>query len=276
MNQEINEQDKKTIYGPVLSWRFGMSLGIDPIFKISTCSFNCTYCQLGQIQHVTNERKVYVPTEQIEKDFQEFLKLDQLNNTGLFDKTDVITFSGSGEPTLALNLGEIHQSLKKDSGNKKFLILTNGSTLGNPDVCKDLTKMDKVIIKLDAVTEKSFNLVNRPTKELQLTEIINNIKHFKKYYRDDFEIQSMFMPMNYQMLDEFVQVIEDISPAGIQINTPKRPYPHSWHRENRGKHSGTYDYKTSTLQTIENEQIKVLEAKLQQIKGATVHSRISC
>ncbi|MEK6624776.1 MAG: radical SAM protein, partial [Bdellovibrionota bacterium] len=35
----------QTVYGPVKSWRFGQSLGIDPIFHVSTCSFNCIYCQ---------------------------------------------------------------------------------------------------------------------------------------------------------------------------------------------------------------------------------------
>ncbi|MGK7944070.1 MAG: radical SAM protein, partial [Microcystaceae cyanobacterium] len=37
-----------TVYGPVTSWRYGRSLGIDPIGSLSTCSFNCVYCQLGE------------------------------------------------------------------------------------------------------------------------------------------------------------------------------------------------------------------------------------
>ncbi len=39
-----------SVYGPVASWRFGSSLGIDPIGLVSTCSFNCAYCQLGEDQ----------------------------------------------------------------------------------------------------------------------------------------------------------------------------------------------------------------------------------
>jgi len=53
------------VYGPVSSWRYGRSLGIDPIGCVSTCSFNCVYCQLGEIEHKTSTRAIYVPTEQI-------------------------------------------------------------------------------------------------------------------------------------------------------------------------------------------------------------------
>ncbi|MHC1586646.1 MAG: radical SAM protein, partial [Candidatus Hecatellaceae archaeon] len=38
----------KAVYGPVASWRLGLSLGIDPILPPKTCSFNCVYCQLGE------------------------------------------------------------------------------------------------------------------------------------------------------------------------------------------------------------------------------------
>jgi wyosine [tRNA(Phe)-imidazoG37] synthetase (radical SAM superfamily) len=38
------------LYGPVSSWRLGVSLGIDPISgpgDPKRCSFNCIYCQRG-------------------------------------------------------------------------------------------------------------------------------------------------------------------------------------------------------------------------------------
>ena len=66
MKDKIKEAEifdnKSTVYGPVKSWRFGMSLGIDPIFVTSTCSFNCIYCQLGNIQDITTNFKEYVTT----------------------------------------------------------------------------------------------------------------------------------------------------------------------------------------------------------------------
>jgi wyosine [tRNA(Phe)-imidazoG37] synthetase (radical SAM superfamily) len=125
----------KTIYGPVKSWRFGQSLGIDPIFEISTCSFNCVYCQLGSIQRVTAERKVYVQTKKVLQDFTEVL------NDG--KNFDVITFSGSGEPTLATNLGEMALGLKKLCPGKPLLVLTNATLMHNLEVQKDLQNFNR-------------------------------------------------------------------------------------------------------------------------------------
>ena len=34
-------------YGPVVSRRLGISLGVD-LFPEKTCSFDCLYCQLGR------------------------------------------------------------------------------------------------------------------------------------------------------------------------------------------------------------------------------------
>ena len=89
-------QLSRTVYGPVLSWRFGQSLGIDPLFHTSTCSFNCIYCQLGQIQKITGRIKVYVDTAKVLADYREVANGRQI---------DIIMYSGSGEPTLAENLG---------------------------------------------------------------------------------------------------------------------------------------------------------------------------
>lgn len=86
-----------SVYGPVDSWRFGKSIGIDLLMDPSTCSFNCTYCQLGFIQRITRDRKIYVPTKKVIEDFE----------NSNWQNCDVVTFSGSGEPTLALNIGEV-------------------------------------------------------------------------------------------------------------------------------------------------------------------------
>lgn len=48
-----------SVYGPVFSWRYGNSLGIDPIGQTSTCSFNCVYCQLGEIEQITRDRRLF-------------------------------------------------------------------------------------------------------------------------------------------------------------------------------------------------------------------------
>jgi len=67
---------------------------VDPIVEVSTCSFNCIYCQLAIFSGLTNRRRVFVPTSHVQADLE---SVD-------WSKVDVVTITGSGEPTLAANL----------------------------------------------------------------------------------------------------------------------------------------------------------------------------
>src|SRR5438445_7291041 len=91
---DIQTTHPSSIYGPVESWRVGKSLGVDLLLQTSICSFNCIYCQLGDIQQKTIERQIYVSTEQVARDLRQ----------SHWEEADIITLSGNGEPTLALNL----------------------------------------------------------------------------------------------------------------------------------------------------------------------------
>ena len=89
----------KYIYGPVPSRRLGRSLGIDPI-PSKTCNYQCIYCQLGRTNIFTNERSSYIPKEEIMTEMKDAIRANE-------DKYDYITFVGSGEPTLCLDLKEL-------------------------------------------------------------------------------------------------------------------------------------------------------------------------
>src|SRR2546423_15200332 len=108
----------KAVYGPVRSWRAGISLGVDLLCVNSICSFRCLYCQLGKNNVHTTKRKIYVPTERVITDL--------LRSS--WQVADIITLSGSGEPTLARNMDEVIRQIKTLTG-KPILVLTNGTTL---------------------------------------------------------------------------------------------------------------------------------------------------
>ena len=253
----------KTVYGPVPSWRFGQSLGIDPIFHQSTCSFNCIYCQLGNIQKVTTEIKEYIPTSRVVEDFKEVGD----------KKIDVITYSGSGEPTLAANLGEMVFALKEIAPDIPQYILTNATELANPLVRENLKYMDKVILKLDAGDEKTFSLVNRPAEGVTLKSVIEGIKSFKKVFKGSIEVQTMFMPIiNANELETFAGILKEIDPEYVQLNTPKRAYPLSWHRENRGNHLGLHKHETRNLRVITEVEAVEIQKKLEEMTGLKFYS----
>ena len=95
----------KYVFGPVPSRRLGQSLGIDTI-PLKTCNWNCVYCQLGRTQPVINERREYVPTEEILTEVQEALAVHKLGDI------DWVTFVGSGEPLLHASMGYLIQQVK--------------------------------------------------------------------------------------------------------------------------------------------------------------------
>ena len=264
MRLKVTFNNESTVYGPVLSWRFGKSLGIDPIFSSSTCSFNCIYCQLGNIQNVTTELKNYVETNKVISDIKTFLekKID----------FDVLTFSGSGEPTLALNLGEMAQIIKKIIPEKPLLILTNATQLHLPMVQQNLQLFDRVIVKLDSASEIVMQKINRPAQGITVESIFQGILEFKKVYKGILDVQIMFMPLNFNELAELAQRLITIAPDSVQLNTPKRPYPLSWHIENRGNHENIFDYEVRSLKTINEHEALSVESTLRKLTGLNILS----
>jgi len=207
----------KTVYGPVPSWRFGRSLGIDPVcrFKEKVCSFDCIYCQLGKTKHRIIKRKKFVEASRIEKDLKEALKKA---------KADIITISGSSEPTLASNLGEIIGRIRKTS-DLPIAILTNASLFYMKEVRKELSELDVVAAKVDAPNAEIFKKMNRPHKSITFKRLVDGIIKFRKEYKGKLALQMMFTIENASYAKEMAKMAERIKPDEIQLNTPLRPSP---------------------------------------------------
>lgn len=246
------DTEKSSVYGPVHSWRVGSSLGVDLLLETSTCSFNCIYCQLGDIQLKTSERKIYVPTAQVEHDLRR----------SRWEEADIITFSGSGEPTLAANLGEVIHMVKEYT-HKPVMVLTNATLLNDPDVIRDLQEADMVACKLDAATEAGLKQMNRPVPGVTLEGIISGIKNLKRQYAGKLSLQCMFMPTNMREVEALADLINAIQPSEVQLNTPKRAYPLEWHLDSRGNH-GEKPYPTRELRTVSVPQADEIEALLRE------------
>jgi len=236
-------------------------LGIDLLGDPSTCSFNCIYCQLGDIQNKTAERKVYVPTEKVLAD------LDQ----SPWQTADIITISGSGEPTLALNLAEVIAALKAKT-QKPVMVLTNATLLWDPEVQDQLMGADQVSVKLDAASDAMLARMNRPVDGVTHDKIMAGILAFKARYTGRLGVQTMFMAANLSEVDALAQCIQQIAPDELQLNTPRRPYPLEWHIDSRGNHSDETPYKARALKTVSREEAQSLEAILAEKTGIPIRS----
>ncbi len=285
------------VYGPVQSWRGGTSLGIDPIGDISTCSFNCVYCQLGKIQNITSVVKTYVPTEYILEDLMVMERegiFTFASTTSRAPKIDVITFAGSGEPTLAENLGEIIDSIRDLTegvyGIKvPISILTNATLLGDALVRKRASRADRLSLKLDAVDDTTLQAINQPAPGVTMASICAGIKKFQQEYgaKTDLQLQIMFMP-KYAGDDSFITklaaLIADLGVTKIQINTPTRPKPKSkqYIIETRGNHyhdSSNAEFagevvEYTELPVISQEQAFKLEDRLRELLAERGMSKV--
>jgi wyosine [tRNA(Phe)-imidazoG37] synthetase (radical SAM superfamily) len=249
------------VYGPVESWRYGRSLGIDPIGRVSTCSFNCVYCQLGDIEHQIAQRKVFVSTAQIQADLQLFAPWD----------VDILTLSGSGEPTLALNLGEILQMVKTTTA-KPVVVLTNGTLLSDPAVRADLAIADRVAVKLDAITPQQLRRINRPETNLTLTGICTGLTTFRQDYSGSLAIQTMLLaPWSEQEQALYIAEMQDLAPDEIQINTPTRPKPLTHQLDGRGNREITpRSYPVQYLKSVRADVLQAFGDRIHRALGIPV------
>jgi wyosine [tRNA(Phe)-imidazoG37] synthetase (radical SAM superfamily) len=243
-----------SVYGPVQSWRFGRSLGVDPIGPISTCSFNCVYCQLGDIQAKTAERQVFVPTEQVARDLEAFAPWD----------VDVVTFSGNGEPTQARNLGAL-LAIAREITQRPTVVLTNSTFLGEAAVREALAPANYVAAKLDAVWPERWQGVNRPVAGLDLAGILAGLHAFRQGYRGHLALQTMLLsPWSEEQQADYIACVRDLQPDEIQLNTPTRPRPLAPHPEARGLETERVDFPVQPLKAVSPEHLRAFAEHIQR------------
>ncbi len=123
------------VFGPVQSRRLGRSLGVDVVPQ-KTCNWNCVYCQLGRTVPVTNVRREYRSTQILASDIRKPLQ-------NCREELDWITFAGSGEPTLHVDIGRLIREVKEMT-DTPVAVITNGSLLYLQEVARDLAAADAV------------------------------------------------------------------------------------------------------------------------------------
>lgn len=251
-----------SIYGPVSSWRLGRSLGVDVLCVDSICSFECVYCQLGKINRVTTDRAVFVSTEKI---IEDLLASD-------WSSADVVTFSGSGEPTLAANLGEVIAEIKRITG-KPVIVLTNSTLLDRAEVREELADADRVFCKLDAWSEDTLRRFDRPAEGITLRSIVDGIVEFRRGYHGFVAIQTMLMRLPHDdELAALADSLKKISPDEVQLNLPTRPIPHKYFVETRGNEV-EFDDSFKKLKTITKDELERVASKLGELTGLEVVTR---
>ncbi len=199
------------VYGPVNSRRLGRSLGINILpLRVKVCNFNCIYCQYGETRPTRGE---FPDAREIIDAVEEIL--------GQEPEIDHITLSGNGEPTLHPKFNIIVDGIKKVRDiimpHVPIALLTNGTGFSSIKKREAFKLIDKVIVKLDAGDEDSFQRINRPLISIRLKDYIRYLKNHTPLYTQTLFFKNSFSNCDIQHLSNWCKIIKTIKPKIAQI-----------------------------------------------------------
>ena len=209
----------KHVFGPVPSRRLGVSLGVDLVVSKS-CNLNCIFCECGATKKIQLKRQRF-------KDMNEIL--DEIQSVLKVIKPDYITFSGSGEPTLSLDLGNISKAIKENLKYKgKICLITNSLLLADKQVINELEYIDLIIPTLNTLRQDIFEKIVRPDYRTSVDEIkkgfinLNNSNYKGKIWIEIFILENINdNKENFIEIANFLNS-ENIRYDKIQLNTIDR------------------------------------------------------
>ncbi len=212
----------KHIFGPVISRRLGLSLGID-LIPFKTCSYDCTYCECGHTTVKTITRQDFFPVFEVMTELRDVLASRP--------RLDSITLAGSGEPTLSLSLGKVINYVKNEFPEYTLSILTNGSLMTDSGVREELALADRVIPTLTSASQKTFKRIHRPHLSLRIYDIIEGMVQFRTMYSGALWLEVFVIPGVNTTTEELTRLkdaILRINPDQVQLNTLDRPPAEGW------------------------------------------------
>lgn len=216
MNDTVNQQSYRHLYGPVPSRRLGRSLGID-LVPFKTCTYDCVYCQLGRTTDKTVEFKEYVPVGEV------LAELGRKLAEG--DAPDYISLAGSGEPTLNSGVGRLIEGIKALT-RIPVAVITNGSLLWDRRVADSLLKADLVVPSLDAGDSAMFGRINRPHHGIDYDRVVEGLISFRGVYKGRIWLEVMLLDGwndGPEQMKKIGELAGRIKPDRVQLNTAVRP-----------------------------------------------------
>ena len=205
------------LFGPIYSRRFGKSLGVDLSPDTKQCNYDCLYCELVPAKATDHQQKVQ-PVETIVSAIKE--GIDQ------HPDIDVLTLTANGEPTLYPHLATLVKQINRFKQDIRTLILSNGSTIGDPAIRKTLQKIDTVKLSLDCATPRCFKRLDRPHPSVDLESILSGMLAFRAQTSTPLIIEILIVA-GINDRDEELNALNDyllrLRPDRIDLGTIDRP-----------------------------------------------------
>lgn len=220
-----------SVFGPVHSRRFGLSLGINPLpANRKVCSFDCLYCECGRTSHPHrgpgDEAQWEWPAAGEILDRVESMLRDHLQKG---TPIETLTFAGNGEPTLhpdfrSLALGAV-ELCRRYSPAPKTVVLTNGTEIGRAEVEEGLRAVDEACFKLDAGTVQMNRNLNHPMGDFLLEELVSGLSLFPNPVIQALFVQGSVDNTTEAEVEAWIDLLGRIRPVRVDVYSLDRPAP---------------------------------------------------
>lgn len=220
------------VFGPIKSRRLGSSLGVNLLpGNNKICTFNCVYCECGwgdsPKQLILNFHKKEDILVALENKLKELKSSQFILNS--------ITFAGNGEPTMHPDFSDIVDEVIQ-LRNRYFpetiiTCLSNSTMIGNELVRNALLKLDNPWMKLDAGSQKMFQLINQSFDKILVKDVVENLQKMS----GQISIQTLMLRglidgekidnTQGQELDLWISHIEKIKPIRVILYPIDRETP---------------------------------------------------
>ncbi len=210
------------VFGPVNSRRLGRSLGID-IVPYKLCSLNCVYCECGATTALTSVVREYAAAADVCAEIDAVLADSP--------ELDVITFSGSGEPTLNSSIGSIISHIKTKYPQYRVAVLTNSTTMNIDSVRRGILAADMIYPSLDAVSDDVFAKIMKPAAGISPGDLIEGLVKLRAEYRGIICLEVFIVPGfndTVQELSLIRSAAMRIGPDEVHLNRLDRPGSEPW------------------------------------------------
>jgi wyosine [tRNA(Phe)-imidazoG37] synthetase (radical SAM superfamily) len=226
-------------FGPVPSRRLGQSLGINNI-PSKSCSYSCVYCQVGRTPTQSIDlAEFYAPEAVVSAVSARVLEIQRRR-----EPLDFLTFVADGEPTLDVHLGREIELLRPLG--VRIAVISNASLLWRTQVRESLRLADWVSLKVDAIREAEWRLLNRPHPSLRLEEVLQGMLDFTATFAGTLVSETMLIAgVNDagESIAELARFLQELGPAAAYLGIPTRPPAERWAGP-PGERSVTHAYQT--------------------------------
>ncbi|HEY9575707.1 MAG TPA: radical SAM protein [Lachnospiraceae bacterium] len=208
------------IFGPVPSRRLGISLGMDIVIPKS-CNLNCVFCECGPTKAWTIERKHFIDLKEFIKELDEALQQVQ---------PDYVTFSGSGEPTLSLDLGKIIRYIKQHY-SVKIAVITNSLLLYQEEVLEEIQEADLIMPSLHTVKQEVFEKIVRAYPGYKIESLLEGLEKLSSRFPGEIDLEFFLIEginTSLEDLEAYADFVKTLSYRKLQLNSLDRPGAEAW------------------------------------------------